>query len=159
LSESWAVVSSARHASLLRPSITAPRPAASQLGPTCSVGGPPPRVRPACLCDGALEGCRVALGSCSSLRTSGGRSLRVGCRCPTGACRRAGTPWVKAPLAPSVNIEKLRAANRSPAANLRRFAIFGLAIELKDRTVLSCFAGGSTRLSQPPTPEEWALGR
>jgi hypothetical protein len=32
--------------------------------------------------------------------------------------------------------------------------MFGVAIDLKDRTALSLFAGGSTRLSQPPTPEE-----
>jgi hypothetical protein len=90
LSVSWAVVSSPRQASLLRPRTTAPRPAASQLGPTCSVGGLPPRVRAVCLCKGALEDCRVApagcdvaLGGCSSLRTSGG--LVVGCRCPIGA--------------------------------------------------------------------------
>src|SRR6516165_1265049 len=42
LSVSWAAVSSARQASLLRPSITAPRPAASQLVSTLSLGGPPP---------------------------------------------------------------------------------------------------------------------
>jgi hypothetical protein len=68
-----------------------------------------------------------------------GRSIEVGCRCLSGACRRAGTPWAKQPLAPSVNIAKLRAANQSPAANLRRFAMFGVAIELKDRMVLSLF--------------------
>jgi hypothetical protein len=42
---------------------------------------------------------------------------------------------------------------------LRRFAILSVAFELKDRMVLSFFAGGSTRLSQPPTPEEKTLGR
>ena len=143
LSVFCASVSSARQASLLRPRTTPPRPAASHLGPTCSVGGLP-LVRPVRLCDGALEdrgvalaGCDGARESCSSLRTSAGRSIEVGCRCPSGACRRAGTPWAKLPLAPSVNIAKLRAANRSPAANLRRFAIFGVAIELKDRMVLS----------------------
>jgi hypothetical protein len=72
----------------------------------------------------------------------------VGCRCPIGACRRAGTPSAKAPLAPSVNTAKLRAANRSPAANLCRFAAFGVAIQLKDRMVLCFFPGGSvTELS------------
>jgi hypothetical protein len=146
LSVFCASVSSARQASLLRPRTTPPRPAASQLGPTCSVGGPPPLVRPVRLCDGALEdrgvalaGCDGARESCWSLRTSAGRSIEVGCRCLSGACRRAGTPWAKQPLAPSVNIAKLRAANRSPAANLRRFAMFGVAIELKDRMVLSLF--------------------
>src|ERR1700675_714031 len=47
-SVSCAVVSSARQASLLRPSTMAPRPAASQLGPTWSVGGPPARTRAIC---------------------------------------------------------------------------------------------------------------
>jgi hypothetical protein len=40
LSVFCASVSSARQASLLPPRTTPPRPAASQLGPTCSVGGP-----------------------------------------------------------------------------------------------------------------------
>ena len=64
LSVFCASVSSARQASLLRPRTTPPRPAASQLGPTCSVGGPPPLVRPVRLCDGALEDRGVALAGC-----------------------------------------------------------------------------------------------
>jgi hypothetical protein len=119
LSVSCDTVSSARQASLLRPRAIAPRPAASQLGPTCSVGGSPPRVRAVCLRDDALEGCDGALcdgapGNYSSLRTSGGRSLCVGCRCPIGACRegKEGTPWAKAPLAPTVNIAKQITAGR-----------------------------------------------
>src|ERR1700722_16349011 len=42
-----------------------------------------------------------------------------------------------------MNIAKLRAANRSPAANSRRFAISGVAIELKDRMVLSFSQAGA----------------
>jgi hypothetical protein len=47
-SVSCAVVSSARQASLLRPRMTAPRAAASQLGPTLSVGEPPALARAVC---------------------------------------------------------------------------------------------------------------
>jgi hypothetical protein len=52
-----------------------------------------------------------------------------------------------------VNTAKLRAANLSPAANLCRFAAFGVAIELKDRMVLSFLQAGASQNSQPPTPE------
>src|SRR5712675_191605 len=91
---SCAAVSSARQDSLLRPRMIAPCPAASQLGPTWSVGGPsaPPRLVlslrsmltfwPSCV--GGFPGC------CSLWATSGGRSFTVGCRCPTGAC---GVAW------------------------------------------------------------------
>jgi hypothetical protein len=48
--------SSARHASLFRPRSTAPRPAASQLGPTCRTGGPPPPPRPCAVRDCDRDG-------------------------------------------------------------------------------------------------------
>src|ERR1700722_949510 len=110
-----AAFSSARQASLLRPSTTAPRPAASQLGPTCRVGGPPPPPRPSAVrvCDrdcgwdvvrGGTAGCDCACGwelpsgfGCSSFCTAGGRSLSVGWRCPTGAW---GTPPADGAWAP-----------------------------------------------------------
>jgi hypothetical protein len=87
--------SSARHASLFRPRSTAPRPAASQLGPTCRTGGPPPPPRPCAVRDCDRDGfwgcvCRCVcvcgsglpsgLGS-SSFCTAGGRSPSVGWRC------------------------------------------------------------------------------
>src|SRR6516225_1826186 len=94
LSVSCAVVSSARQAFLSRPRMTAPREAASQLGPTLSVGGPPARTRTFCprdgplararvLCfrDGTLSGCcspRETSAGRSSCATSGGRSLTIG---------------------------------------------------------------------------------
>jgi hypothetical protein len=52
-----------------------------------------------------------------------------------------------------VNTAKLRAANRSPAANLCGFAAFDVAIELKNRMVLSFLQAGASQNSQPPTPE------
>src|SRR6516165_5619002 len=78
LSVSCAAVSSARQASLLRPSITAPRPAASQLVSTPSVGGPPER---------RFGTATRAAGAIPSvvLARSEGTSRAVGCRCPIGA--------------------------------------------------------------------------
>jgi hypothetical protein len=100
-SVSCAVVSSARQAFLSRPRTTDPLPAASQLGSTLSVGGPPARTRTFCPRDGPLARARAfcprgdTLSGCCSPRepstgfssraTSGGRSLTVGCRCPIGA--------------------------------------------------------------------------
>jgi hypothetical protein len=68
--------SSPRQAFLSCPRTTDPRPAASQLGSTLSVGGPPPRARAFSLRDGTFSGC------CSPRETS------VGCSCPGGDIRR-----------------------------------------------------------------------
>jgi hypothetical protein len=90
---------------LIPPKNNGPLPAASQLGSTLSVGGPPARTRKFCPRDGpsararefcprgdTLSGCcspREPPTGFSSRATSGGRSLRVGCRCPIGACGAA----------------------------------------------------------------------
>src|SRR6516225_6092249 len=102
LSVSCAAVSSPRQAFLSRPRTTDPIAAASQLGSTLSVGGPPVRTRTFCPRDGrlaractffprgdTLSGCgspREPSTGFSSRATSGGRSLTVGCLCPIGAC-------------------------------------------------------------------------
>ena len=79
-SVSRAVVSSARQASLLRPRMTAPRAAASQLGPTLSVGGPPAPARAFCPRDGPpARACAFCPcdGCCSRRELSAGRSSRA----------------------------------------------------------------------------------
>src|SRR6516225_1347390 len=131
LSVSCAVVSSARQAFLSRPRITAPREAASQLGPTLSGGGPPALARTFCPREGpsarartffprgdTLSGCgspREPSTGFSSRATSGGRSLTVGCLCPIGACGAAapiGFPCDQAELAARVTIAMQTPAGR-----------------------------------------------
>src|SRR6516162_10229083 len=117
-SVSCAVVSSARQAFLSRPRMTAPREAASQLGPTLSGGGPPALARTFFPRGDTLSGCgspREPSTGFSSRATSGGRSLTVGCLCPMGACGAAapiGFPCDQAELAARVTIAMQTQADR-----------------------------------------------